>query len=126
MRLLGYCLNKKLKVFPEFGTAFISISAEELKEFNFIPGDTEGFVNYPLSIKGVVFSVIFIEKEDQIKISFRSKGMFHANKFAEKHFNGGGHRNAAGGYCNKPMNETLDKFVSLLPQYKKEILENRI
>jgi phosphoesterase RecJ-like protein len=126
MRLLGYCLNDKLKVFPKYGAAYISISADELKKFNYKPGDSEGFVNYPLSIQGVVFSVIFIEREDHVKISFRSKGMFYANKFAEKHFNGGGHRNAAGGYSEASLKETLDKFESLLSGYKDEILKHRI
>lgn len=121
MRLLGYCLDKKLKVFQEYRTAYISIKEEELKKFNYQPGDTEGFVNYPLSIKNIVFSVIFIEREDYIKISFRSKGEFYANKFAMINFNGGGHKNAAGGYSETDMEETLKKFERLLPKYQKKL-----
>ena len=121
MRLLGYCLHKKMEVFPEYHTAFISISREELKEFNFKPGDSEGFVNYPLSIKGIRFTAIFIEKEKLVKISFRSKGKFPANKFAEKHFNGGGHINASGGNSFQSLADTLEKFRNLLPNYKNDL-----
>ncbi|MFO8235906.1 MAG: bifunctional oligoribonuclease/PAP phosphatase NrnA [Bacteroidales bacterium] len=126
MRLLGYCLNKKMKVIPEYATAYISISADELKSFNYRPGDSEGFVNFPLSIKGIVFSAIFIEREDHIKISFRSKGSFNANKFAENHFNGGGHKNAAGGYSEQTMDKARGKFVGLLAEYKDKLLNKRI
>lgn len=121
MRLLGYCLNQKMEVFHDYHTAFISISKDELKKFNFAPGDSEGFVNYPLSIKRIYFTAIFIEKDDEIKISFRSKGNFSTNKFAEKHFNGGGHKNASGGSSKDTFNDTLKKFRSLLPQYKNEL-----
>lgn len=121
MRLLGYCLYKKMEVFPEYHTAFIAITKEEVKDFNFAPGDSEGFVNYPLSIKGIRFTAIFIEKDKQVKISFRSKGEFPANKFAENHFNGGGHKNASGGYSNDSYEDTLKKFRELLPKYKKEL-----
>ncbi|MGM0496484.1 MAG: DHH family phosphoesterase [Bacteroidota bacterium] len=125
MRLLGYCLNQKLKVFPEYATAYISITKNELDQFNYEQGDSEGFVNYPLSIKGIVFSVIFIEHEEHIKISFRSKGEFYANYFARNHFNGGGHRNAAGGYSETSLEETLKKFEQELPGYKEELLKSR-
>ncbi len=121
MRLLGYCLNKKMKVFKEYRTAYISIKESELKKFNYQTGDTEGFVNYPLSIKNIIFSVIFIERKDHIKISFRSKGEFYANRFAINHFNGGGHKNAAGGYSESNLDETLQKFESLLPQYQSKL-----
>jgi len=126
MRLLGYCLNTKLKVLPEYGAAYISIDRSELNRFNYQPGDSEGFVNYPLSIQGVMFSVIFIEQNDYVKISFRSKGDFYANHFASSHFNGGGHKNAAGGYSELSMKETLEKFESLLPEYKQQLLENHL
>ena len=126
MRLLGYCLNTKLKVLPEYGAAYISIDRSDLKRFNYQPGDSEGFVNYPLSIQGAMFSVIFIEQEDYVKISFRSKGDFYANRFASNHFNGGGHKNAAGGYSELSMKQTLEKFESLLPEYKTQLLENHL
>jgi len=126
MRLLGYCLNNKLKVLPEYGAAYISINRRELNTFNYQPGDSEGFVNYPLSISGVMFSVIFIEQDDHVKISFRSKGDFYANRFAAKHFNGGGHKNAAGGYSELSLEDTLNKFESLLPEYKIQLQENHL
>ncbi len=117
MRLLGYCLSEKMEIFPQYRTALIWLSAEELKRFDFHPGDTEGFVNYPLSVKGVVFSAFFMEKHDQVKISFRSKGSFATNDFSGAHFSGGGHRNASGGETKLPMAEALALFRELLPQY---------
>ena len=126
MKLLGYCLNQKLKVFPDYAAAYISITKDELKKYNYKSGDSEGFVNYPLSIKGIVFSVIFIEHEEYIKISFRSKGEFYANHFAMKHFNGGGHRNAAGGYSEESLNETLKKFEKEIQLYKEDLLKSRV
>ncbi len=116
-RLLGYCLNNKMNVLPAFSTGYISISKKELEQFNFEPGDTEGFVNYPLSIKGIVFSAIFIEKEDHIKISFRSKGDFAVNDFARNYFNGGGHHNASAGKSELGMEETIIKFHELLMKH---------
>lgn len=124
MRLFGYCLNQKMEVFPEFHTAFISLSQKELRDFKFVPGDTEGFVNYPLSIKGIRFSAFFIEKDKQVKISFRSKGDFATNKFSQKHFNGGGHINASGGSSSLTLDETLIKFKELLSNYKKDLEKN--
>lgn len=126
MRLLGYCLNEKMQVFPELRTAFISINKKELAKFNFQPGDTEGLVNYPLSIKNIVFSALFIEKEGFVKASFRSKGNFHTNEFSAEHFNGGGHRNAAGGESKLSLEETIDKFTELIPQYKTKLLKTEI
>ena len=126
MRLLGHCLNNKLKVFPKYAAAYISITKEELEAFNYQPGDSEGFVNYPLSIKGIVFSVIFIEHEERIKISFRSKGNFYANRFAAKYFNGGGHRNAAGGNSEDSLRKTLERFEQALPEYETELLNNKL
>jgi phosphoesterase RecJ-like protein len=123
MRMLGYCLDKKMIVLPEYHTAFISLTAEELEKYNFQMGDTEGFVNYPLSIKGIVFTALFMEKDDIVKISFRSKESFPTNKFSSKNFKGGGHINASGGSSDASMKETLDKFCELLPEYKDE-LEN--
>ena len=121
MRLMGYCLNKKMQVYPEFKTAFISLSKKELEDFNFKTGDTEGFVNLPLSIKGIKISALFIEKDDMIKTSFRSKGSFPVNLLSGKYFNGGGHRNAAGGEYYDTMEKTLKKFIEILPEFKEDI-----
>ena len=123
MRLMGYCLNEKMEVFPQYCTALISLNLEEQQRYGFVVGDSEGFVNLPLSIKGIRFSAFFLEKEDKVKISFRSKGNFSVNNFSKKHFNGGGHLNAAGGDSKKPMNELLQQFRDLLPLYKKELNE---
>jgi phosphoesterase RecJ-like protein len=123
MKLLGYCLNEKMEVFPEHRAAVIFISKEELERFNFKPGDTEGFVNYPLSINNIVFSALFIEKDDFVKASFRSKGDFPANVFSRDHFEGGGHLNAAGGETKLPLNEAVEKFRQLLKQYKHQLMD---
>jgi bifunctional oligoribonuclease and PAP phosphatase NrnA len=124
LRLLGYVLSEKMEVFKEYRTAIITLSEEELTSFNFQPGDTEGFVNYPLSIKGVCFTAYMASKDGQVKISFRSKGGFSVNQFARSHFNGGGHINASGGYSNLSLEETRKKFIDLLPRYEKELLDS--
>jgi len=125
LKLLGVALNNMV-VLPEFKTAYITISQDELNNNNFKKGDTEGFVNYSLSMKGVVFAAIFIEnkKEDIVKISLRSKGNFNVNQFSRNHFHGGGHINAAGGKSLKPLNETVSEFIKLLPEYKTDLHES--
>jgi len=122
MQLLG-CALKNLKVLPEYKTAYITLSQEELNQYNFKKGDTEGFVNYGLALEGIKFSTIFIENqlEKIIKISLRSKGNFSVNELARKHFEGGGHINAAGGKSELSLEETVDKFISILPDYKIEL-----
>ena len=119
MQLLGKALSN-LKVLPELRTAYITLSQKELNDHNFKKGDTEGFVNYGLSLEGIIFAVIFIENKDEgiIKISFRSKGTFSVNDFARAHYNGGGHHNAAGGKSDLSLKQTTQEFVNLLPQYK--------
>ena len=121
-QLLGRALSN-LKVIPEYRTAFITLTQEELNTFNFRKGDTEGFVNYGLSLKGIIFAAIFIEsqQDDIIKISLRSKGSFSVNELSRSHFEGGGHTNAAGGKSDLNMSDTIDKFISILPQYKKDL-----
>lgn len=122
MQLLGRALSK-MNVVTELHTAYIHLSQNDLDEFHFKKGDTEGFVNYALSLKNVVFAVIFIENENEkiIKISFRSKGGFDVNQFARNHFKGGGHKNAAGGRSLLPLNETISRFLSILPSHTKEL-----
>lgn len=119
LQLLG-CALKNLRVLPEYNTAYITLSQEELNAFNFKKGDTEGFVNYGLALEDVVFSVIFIENQQDniVKISLRSKGDFSVNEFARVHFEGGGHINAAGGKSELSLEETIEKFISILPSYK--------
>jgi phosphoesterase RecJ-like protein len=126
MKLLGYCLNNKMEIFPEYRSAMISITKEELIEYNFEPGDTEGFVNYPLSVNNIVFSALFMEKDGVIKASFRSKGGFPANEFSKKHFEGGGHLNAAGGESKMSLDETIEKFRQLLGHYKNQLNKTEI
>ena len=122
MRLLGVAL-KNLNILNEYKTAYISISQEELDAGNFRKGDTEGFVNYALSVQGINFAVIFIEnkQENIVKISFRSKGEFSVNEFARAHFSGGGHTNAAGGRSSKGLADTISEFISILPDYKNQL-----
>ncbi|MBT8272373.1 MAG: bifunctional oligoribonuclease/PAP phosphatase NrnA [Bacteroidia bacterium] len=122
LQLLGCALNN-LKVIPELHTAYISLSQEELNQFNFKKGDTEGVVNYGLSVKGIQFAAIFIEHKQEgiVKASFRSKGSFDVNTFARDHFNGGGHINAAGGRSDLNLNDTIEKFISILPHYKNDL-----
>ncbi len=113
MKLLGYALNT-MEVLPDNKTAFMALSEATLKKFNYVKGDTEGLVNYPFSIQGIELSALFMEWEGVIKISFRSKGNIDVNSFARKHFNGGGHLNAAGGRSNDSLQETVKKFISLI------------
>lgn len=127
MKLLGLALNN-LKIFPEYRAAYITLSQEELDNNDFKKGDTEGFVNYALSLDDIVLAQIFIEnKEDQIiKTSLRSKGDFNVNLLAREHWQGGGHNNAAGGKSDENMEDTVRKFISILPAYEKELLATQI
>jgi phosphoesterase RecJ-like protein len=117
LRLMGFVLSEKLKVLPEYKTAYMALSAEELKRFGSQTGDTEGFVNYGLSIKGIKLSVMIHERKDSVKLSLRSLGNFSVNEMARKHFEGGGHRNASGGSSTLTLDQTVEKFLSILPEY---------
>ena len=123
MKLLGYALYNKMVILPELSTGYIWFTMEELERFSFTAGDTEGFVNYPLSIHGIRFSAFFVEKKDYIKVSFRSKGDFEANNFARRYFNGGGHMNAAGGESYNNMNDTLKYFKEMLLENREKLNE---
>ena len=120
LKLLGYCLHEKLVFVPEYKAAYIALSEAELKQFGFKKGDTEGIVNYALSVGGIDFSAFFSDKDGAIRISFRSK-KFDVNKFARAHFSGGGHINAAGAKSELSLDDTVKKFIELLPQYKSEL-----
>lgn len=110
IKLLGYVLDQKMTVFPELELAHIALSKEELDRFNYKSGDTEGVVNYPLSIQGVNISCIMKENGENIRMSFRSKGERDVNTFARTYFKGGGHLNAAGGVSELSLAETIEKF----------------
>jgi len=124
MKLLGHVLGEKMFLMPEEGAAFMYLDKKELEEFKFQPGDTEGFVNYPLGIEGINISAFFMEKDDKVKCSFRSRGEFPVNLFSEANFNGGGHRNAAGGESYLTLEETINKFKSELKRFYKNYIEN--
>ena len=117
MRLMGYCLYKKMKIYPEYQAALITLTQRELHEFNYDNGDAEGFVNIPLSIEGINFTVFMREDPDKIKVSLRSQGSFPTNKFAAEIFGGGGHLNASGGESYTSLDEAVRKFEEALPLY---------
>lgn len=122
LRLLGFVLSERLQILPEYRTAYIVLSPEDLKRFGSQTGDTEGLVNYGLSIKNIRLSVMISDRRDNIKLSFRSLGDFSVNDLARKHFEGGGHKNAAGGQTTLTLDQTVRKFLDLLPEYKSSLL----
>ncbi|MCU0338710.1 MAG: bifunctional oligoribonuclease/PAP phosphatase NrnA [Spirosomaceae bacterium] len=122
-RLLGYVLSEKMKVLPEYRTVYMTLSQAELRRFNSEIGDTDGIVNYGLSIENIVMAVLAIERRDEIKLSFRSVGDFSVRDLAHAHFDGGGHRNASGGRTNTTLEKTVEKLMAALPNYQAELLE---
>jgi bifunctional oligoribonuclease and PAP phosphatase NrnA len=122
MRLLGHVLAEKMVVLPEFRTVYMTISEADFKCFNSEMGDTEGIVNYGLQIEGIVMSVLFIERPDEIKLSFRSVTDFSVRDLAAEHFLGGGHKNASGGRSNQSLEATVEQFLNVLPQYQSLLL----
>ncbi|MFC3560709.1 DHH family phosphoesterase [Pedobacter jamesrossensis] len=122
LRFLGYCLSNKLEVFHEYNTAIITVTKEELSKYHSTTGDTEGVVNYALSINGIRLAALIIERTDKVKLSLRSTGDFPANEICKKYFNGGGHRNAAGGASDKSLTEVIAEFKSILPAYKSQLI----
>ena len=125
LRLLGHAITNRLIVFDEYHTALIYLTREDLKKHNYKVGDIEGVVNYPLMMEKINMAVLLTERDRQIRISFRSKGEFSVNDLARKYFNGGGHRNAAGGRMFISMQDTIAKIKEVLPEYK-ELLDFQI
>ena len=121
LRLLGFLINDRMIILNEYNTAIIYASKSDLERFNYQVGDTEGVVNYPLSIANIKMSVLFTEKQGVIRLSLRSKDDFSVNDLSRKHFNGGGHMNAAGGTLNCSLEEAIELFKSVLPEYKEEL-----
>lgn len=122
LRFLGFVLKDKLVVLPEYNTAYIAITQDELRQYQSKTGDTEGLVNFALSIEGVVFAAVLIDRGQAVKISFRSVGGFSVNEFAREHFQGGGHLNASGGISYEPLDDTVQRFLSYLPQYQTKLV----
>ncbi len=124
MKLMGYVLYNNLKIIPEYNFGYISLSLEEMKRFGYQTGDHENFANLPLSIKQVLVSAMFLEQEDVIRVSLRSKGKINVGKLAQKYLNGGGHKNAAGGSLEPPLYKAIDYFVKnivpLINKFKEE------
>jgi len=123
LRFLGYCLSSKLEILRDFNTAIITVTADELKNYDIATGDTEGIVNYALSINGIKLAAFIIERTDKVKLSLRSTGDLPANEICKKYFEGGGHRNAAGGASDKSLAETVATFKNILIEYKTQLLQ---
>ncbi|UXP33916.1 bifunctional oligoribonuclease/PAP phosphatase NrnA [Reichenbachiella agarivorans] len=121
MKMLGFVLLERLEVIEGSSVAFFYLTLEDKKRFNYQTGDSEGLVNYGLAVKGVNVSAIFIEEEDKVKISFRSFGDIPINELSRKYFNGGGHKNAAGGTSFDDLKTTINKFKELVQGQIKEL-----
>ncbi|MDU0372584.1 bifunctional oligoribonuclease/PAP phosphatase NrnA [Hymenobacter endophyticus] len=122
LRFLGFVLKDKLTVLREYNTAYIAITADELRQYNSKTGDTEGLVNFALSIEGIVFAAILIDRGQAVKISFRSVGDFSVSEFSRRNFNGGGHHNASGGISYDSLDSTVERFLGLLPAYQTQLV----
>lgn len=118
LKFLGYCLLNCLEVIPEYNTAIFSLTRDDLEKFNITTGDTEGLVNYALSIKGIRLAGLFVDRTELIKLSLRSTGEIPCNEICKTHFNGGGHLNAAGGNSNEELQTVVNRFKSILPEYQ--------
>lgn len=125
LKFIGFALSEKLVVLKEYNTAYFAITPEELAKYDSKTGDTEGLVNYALSIENIIMAAVIIDRVEAVKISFRSVGDFPVNEFAKNHFEGGGHKNAAGGKSNLSLTETVKKFEALLPKYKNQLNPNK-
>jgi phosphoesterase RecJ-like protein len=116
-RFIGFCLNERMQILREYKTAIILVSAEDLEKYNIIVGDSEGLVNYGLSIEGIKFSILVVDRTSARKMSFRAKGNFPANEFARKYFNGGGHFSAAGGESKDTLDNIEIKLKDAIKEY---------
>jgi phosphoesterase RecJ-like protein len=123
LKFMGNAFLNRMTVLPEYKTAIMAIPKTDIYKFDLKTGDTEGLVNYLLSIEGIKFAAIVIDREEERKWSFRSKGNFDVNIFARKHFEGGGHANAAGGRSSKSVDETLNDFKTIIEKYKSQLTQ---
>ena len=123
LRFLGHCLSNCLEVLPEYNTAIIAVNKADLEKFDVNTGDTEGIVNYALSMSSIRLAAFIVERKDKVKLSLRSKGEFPANDICKKYFSGGGHRNAAGGQSTDSLQDVVKQFKLILPEYKKLLIQ---
>jgi phosphoesterase RecJ-like protein len=121
LRFIGNTLLNRMEVFYEYNTALIAITQQDLYKYDIKTGDTEGLVNYPLSIEGIKMAAIIIDRGEERKCSFRSKGSFDVNTFARKYFNGGGHYNAAGGNSKDTLEKVIADFKAAIKENKNEL-----
>lgn len=122
LRFLGHCFSQKLKVLPEYKTAYFTVTAAEIAQFELKTGDTEGLVNYALNLEGIRFAALIIDRTKLVKMSFRSKGNIPANEFSRTWFEGGGHFNAAGGQSSDSLERTEERFLTALAEFAPKIL----
>ena len=121
LRFIGNVLLNRLQIFYEYNTALIAIPQADLVKYDIKTGDTEGLVNYPLSIEGIKLATIIIDRGEERKCSFRSKGDFDVNTFGRRYFNGGGHFNAAGGQTYQPLEEAVEMFIAAMKESKEQL-----
>ena len=124
IRFFGHCLKDKLVVLPKYRAAYISVTRDELRQYEILTGDTEGLVNYTMSMSEAVVGALIVERDKLVKLSLRSKGSFPVNEIAKKYFNGGGHINAAGGSSHENLQGTIDKFIEALKDYELLLMNN--
>jgi bifunctional oligoribonuclease and PAP phosphatase NrnA len=124
LRLLGHCLSQRMEYMPEYRTALIWLSKKDYETFDIQRGDTEGIVNYLLSIRDVQLAAFIHNQPTVVKLSLRSKGNLDVQEICKKYFNGGGHKNASGAYSHDSLKGTIDKFKAILPEYKEALLKN--
>ncbi len=123
LRFLGLCLSERLEVLYEYNTAIFAVTKQDLEKYGIQTGETEGIVNYALSIAGIKMAAFIIERSDKIKLSLRSKGDIPVNDICKKYFNGGGHRNASGGTSEGSLQQVVNQFKLILPEYKKLLIQ---
>ena len=124
LRLLGHCLSNRMEIWDEYHTGIIFLNKHDYQVFDIQRGDTEGIVNYLLKLKNIQVAAFIRQQPTIVKISLRSKGDFSVEEIAKNYFNGGGHRNASGGYAKSSLAATIDRFKSVLPKYKDKIIKS--
>lgn len=121
LRFFGYVLQSKMEIFYEYNTALIAIPWKDLVRYEIKTGDTEGLVNFPLTIQGIRMAALIIDRDEEVKCSFRSKGDFDVNTFARKYFEGGGHFNAAGGRSSDTLEVTVQRFIQAVKENSSQL-----